>query len=151
MVPFSSPNYPDFYPPGSNCTWLIDTGDHRKAILRFTDFKLGKRHCEKGRTICTPTWQSISCISSLGWLQRNWSCCWVYWATVVSLLCCLPIQHQGISLLSSLQTNKVKWYYSPWSEMKHGAEENKMLPAWGQSFITVCRDIAVWLGTVILK
>ncbi|XP_078123745.1 low-density lipoprotein receptor-related protein 12 [Sander vitreus] len=37
---FSSPNYPDFYPPGSNCTWLIDTGDHRKVILRFTDFKL---------------------------------------------------------------------------------------------------------------
>lgn len=33
---FSSPNYPDFYPPGSNCTWLIDTGDHRKvtSILR---------------------------------------------------------------------------------------------------------------------
>lgn len=28
---FSSPNYPDFYPPGSNCTWLIDTGDHRKV------------------------------------------------------------------------------------------------------------------------
>lgn len=37
---FSSPNYPDFYPPGSNCTWVIDTGDHRKVILRFTDFKL---------------------------------------------------------------------------------------------------------------
>ncbi|XP_077127175.1 low-density lipoprotein receptor-related protein 12 isoform X2 [Ranitomeya variabilis] len=37
---FSSPNYPDFYPPGSNCTWLIDTGDRRKVILRFTDFKL---------------------------------------------------------------------------------------------------------------
>ncbi|XP_028621888.1 low-density lipoprotein receptor-related protein 12 isoform X1 [Grammomys surdaster] len=37
---FNSPNYPDFYPPGSNCTWLIDTGDHRKVILRFTDFKL---------------------------------------------------------------------------------------------------------------
>ncbi|XP_036421813.1 low-density lipoprotein receptor-related protein 12 [Colossoma macropomum] len=37
---FSSPNYPDFYPPGSNCTWLIDTGDHRKVILRFMDFKL---------------------------------------------------------------------------------------------------------------
>lgn len=67
---FSSPNYPDFYPPGSNCTWLIDTGDHRKVtptsqppvapptfpascssshrhsrlllqvVLRFTDFKL---------------------------------------------------------------------------------------------------------------
>ncbi|TDG95892.1 hypothetical protein EPR50_G00244190 [Perca flavescens] len=37
---FSSPNYPDFYPPGSNCTWLIDTGDHRKVILRFSDFKL---------------------------------------------------------------------------------------------------------------
>ncbi|XP_077362291.1 low-density lipoprotein receptor-related protein 12 [Festucalex cinctus] len=37
---FSSPNYPDFYPPGSNCTWLIDTGDHRKVILRFADFKL---------------------------------------------------------------------------------------------------------------
>ncbi|XP_023684481.1 low-density lipoprotein receptor-related protein 12 [Paramormyrops kingsleyae] len=37
---FSSPNYPDFYPPGSNCTWLIDTGDHRKVLLRFTDFKL---------------------------------------------------------------------------------------------------------------
>lgn len=30
---FSSPNYPDFYPPGSNCTWLIDTGDHRKVTL----------------------------------------------------------------------------------------------------------------------
>ena len=28
---FSSPNYPDFYPPGSNCTWLIDTGDTRKV------------------------------------------------------------------------------------------------------------------------
>ncbi|KAK7877998.1 hypothetical protein WMY93_031344 [Mugilogobius chulae] len=28
---FSSPNYPDFYPPGSNCTWVIDTGDHRKV------------------------------------------------------------------------------------------------------------------------
>uniref|UniRef100_A0A8C5G185 Low-density lipoprotein receptor-related protein 12-like n=1 Tax=Gouania willdenowi TaxID=441366 RepID=A0A8C5G185_GOUWI len=37
---FSSPNYPDFYPPGSNCTWLIDTGDHRKVVLRFWDFKL---------------------------------------------------------------------------------------------------------------
>ncbi|KAM9386264.1 low-density lipoprotein receptor-related protein 12 [Pholidichthys leucotaenia] len=37
---FNSPNYPDFYPPGSNCTWLIDTGDHRKVILRFMDFKL---------------------------------------------------------------------------------------------------------------
>ncbi|KAG5842456.1 hypothetical protein ANANG_G00177830 [Anguilla anguilla] len=37
---FSSPNYPDFYPPGSNCTWLIDTGDHRRVVLRFTDFKL---------------------------------------------------------------------------------------------------------------
>lgn len=37
---FSSPNYPDFYPPGSNCTWLVDTGDHRKVILRFSDFKL---------------------------------------------------------------------------------------------------------------
>ncbi|XP_061110701.1 low-density lipoprotein receptor-related protein 12 [Conger conger] len=37
---FSSPNYPDFYPPGSNCTWLIDTGDHRKVVLRFSDFKL---------------------------------------------------------------------------------------------------------------
>ncbi|XP_021118462.1 low-density lipoprotein receptor-related protein 12 isoform X3 [Heterocephalus glaber] len=37
---FNSPNYPDFYPPGSNCTWLIDTGDHRKVIVRFTDFKL---------------------------------------------------------------------------------------------------------------
>ncbi|XP_018596987.1 low-density lipoprotein receptor-related protein 12 [Scleropages formosus] len=37
---FSSPNYPDFYPPGSNCTWFIDTGDHRKVILRFVDFKL---------------------------------------------------------------------------------------------------------------
>lgn len=37
---FSSPNYPDFYPPGSNCTWLIDTGDRRKVLLRFTDFKL---------------------------------------------------------------------------------------------------------------
>uniref|UniRef100_A0A3P8Y0J8 CUB domain-containing protein n=1 Tax=Esox lucius TaxID=8010 RepID=A0A3P8Y0J8_ESOLU len=37
---FNSPNYPDFYPPGSNCTWLIDTGDHRKLILRFMDFKL---------------------------------------------------------------------------------------------------------------
>ncbi|XP_073535861.1 low-density lipoprotein receptor-related protein 12 isoform X2 [Phyllobates terribilis] len=37
---FSSPNYPDFYPPGSNCTWIIDTGDRRKVILRFTDFKL---------------------------------------------------------------------------------------------------------------
>ncbi|XP_053571252.1 low-density lipoprotein receptor-related protein 12 [Bombina bombina] len=37
---FSSPNYPDFYPPGSNCTWLIDTGDRRKVIMRFTDFKL---------------------------------------------------------------------------------------------------------------
>ncbi|XP_051926079.1 low-density lipoprotein receptor-related protein 12 [Hippocampus zosterae] len=37
---FSSPNYPDFYPPGSNCTWLIDTGDHRKVILRFADFRL---------------------------------------------------------------------------------------------------------------
>ncbi|KAL0962614.1 hypothetical protein UPYG_G00342680, partial [Umbra pygmaea] len=37
---FSSPNYPDFYPPGSDCTWLIDTGDHRKVILRFMDFKL---------------------------------------------------------------------------------------------------------------
>ncbi|XP_028820553.1 low-density lipoprotein receptor-related protein 12 [Denticeps clupeoides] len=37
---FSSPNYPDFYPPGSNCTWLIDTGDHRKVVLRFMDFKL---------------------------------------------------------------------------------------------------------------
>ncbi|XP_056277840.1 low-density lipoprotein receptor-related protein 12 [Pseudoliparis swirei] len=37
---FSSPNYPDFYPPGSNCTWLINTGDHRKVVLRFTDFKL---------------------------------------------------------------------------------------------------------------
>ncbi|XP_023558109.1 low-density lipoprotein receptor-related protein 12, partial [Octodon degus] len=37
---FNSPNYPDFYPPGSNCTWLIDTGDHRKVIIRFTDFKL---------------------------------------------------------------------------------------------------------------
>ncbi|KAJ8000273.1 hypothetical protein DPEC_G00203130 [Dallia pectoralis] len=37
---FNSPNYPDFYPPGSNCTWLIDTGDHRKLILRFIDFKL---------------------------------------------------------------------------------------------------------------
>ncbi|XP_043921627.1 low-density lipoprotein receptor-related protein 12 [Protopterus annectens] len=37
---FNSPNYPDFYPPGSNCTWFIDTGDHRKVILRFTDFKL---------------------------------------------------------------------------------------------------------------
>ncbi|XP_064409957.1 low-density lipoprotein receptor-related protein 12 isoform X2 [Latimeria chalumnae] len=37
---FSSPNYPDYYPPGSNCTWLIDTGDRRKVILRFTDFKL---------------------------------------------------------------------------------------------------------------
>ncbi|XP_033849753.3 low-density lipoprotein receptor-related protein 12-like isoform X2 [Acipenser ruthenus] len=37
---FSSPNYPDFYPPGSNCTWIIDTGDQRKVILRFTDFKL---------------------------------------------------------------------------------------------------------------
>ncbi|XP_072323315.1 low-density lipoprotein receptor-related protein 12 [Scyliorhinus torazame] len=37
---FSSPNYPAFYPPGSNCTWLIDTGDRRKIILRITDFKL---------------------------------------------------------------------------------------------------------------
>lgn len=37
---FNSPNYPAFYPPGSNCTWLIDTGDRRKVILRFTDFKL---------------------------------------------------------------------------------------------------------------
>ncbi|KAG5857092.1 hypothetical protein ANANG_G00014900 [Anguilla anguilla] len=37
---FSSPNYPDFYPPGSNCTWLIDTGDHRRVVLRFADFKL---------------------------------------------------------------------------------------------------------------
>ncbi|KAL2080118.1 hypothetical protein ACEWY4_023911 [Coilia grayii] len=37
---FSSPNYPDFYPPGSNCTWLIDTGDRRKVLLRFVDFKL---------------------------------------------------------------------------------------------------------------
>ncbi|KAJ3609696.1 hypothetical protein NHX12_024207 [Muraenolepis orangiensis] len=37
---FNSPNYPDFYPPGSNCTWLIDTGDSRKVVLRFTDFKL---------------------------------------------------------------------------------------------------------------
>lgn len=37
---FSSPNYPDFYPPGSNCTWLIDTGDHRKVVLRFLDLKL---------------------------------------------------------------------------------------------------------------
>lgn len=37
---FNSPNYPDFYPPGSNCTWLIDTGDRRKVLLRFVDFKL---------------------------------------------------------------------------------------------------------------
>ncbi|XP_063755447.1 low-density lipoprotein receptor-related protein 12 [Eleginops maclovinus] len=37
---FSSPNYPDFYPPGSNCSWTIDTGDPRKVVLRFTDFKL---------------------------------------------------------------------------------------------------------------
>ncbi|KAK1805090.1 hypothetical protein P4O66_019150 [Electrophorus voltai] len=37
---FSSPNYPDFYPPGSDCTWLIDTGDRRKVVLRFVDFKL---------------------------------------------------------------------------------------------------------------
>ncbi|XP_067888400.1 low-density lipoprotein receptor-related protein 12 isoform X1 [Heterodontus francisci] len=37
---FSSPNYPAFYPPGSNCTWLIDTGDRRKIILRIIDFKL---------------------------------------------------------------------------------------------------------------
>ena len=28
---FNSPNYPDFYPPGSNCTWIIDTGDTRKV------------------------------------------------------------------------------------------------------------------------
>ncbi|KAG9338243.1 hypothetical protein JZ751_026048, partial [Albula glossodonta] len=42
---FSSPNYPGFYPPGSNCTWFIDTGDHRKVILHFTDFKLdGSSH-----------------------------------------------------------------------------------------------------------
>uniref|UniRef100_A0A8C5DJ53 Low density lipoprotein receptor-related protein 12 n=1 Tax=Gouania willdenowi TaxID=441366 RepID=A0A8C5DJ53_GOUWI len=32
---FSSPNYPDFYPPGSNCTWLIDTGDHRKVQINI--------------------------------------------------------------------------------------------------------------------
>ncbi|CAL8374079.1 unnamed protein product [Boreogadus saida] len=37
---FNSPNYPDFYPPGSNCTWIIDTGDTRKVVLRFTDLKL---------------------------------------------------------------------------------------------------------------
>ncbi|XP_051879939.1 low-density lipoprotein receptor-related protein 12 isoform X1 [Pristis pectinata] len=37
---FNSPNYPAFYPPGSNCTWLIDTGDRRKIILRITDLKL---------------------------------------------------------------------------------------------------------------
>ncbi|XP_072119061.1 low-density lipoprotein receptor-related protein 12 isoform X1 [Mobula birostris] len=37
---FNSPNYPAFYPPGSNCTWLIDTGDRRKVILRINDLKL---------------------------------------------------------------------------------------------------------------
>ncbi|KAB5517702.1 hypothetical protein PHYPO_G00170260 [Pangasianodon hypophthalmus] len=37
---FNSPNYPDFYPPGSDCTWLIDTGDRRRVVLRFLDFKL---------------------------------------------------------------------------------------------------------------
>lgn len=56
-----------------------------------------------------------------------------------------------VSLFFPLQTNKVQCYYSPWPEIKLGAEENKMLPAWGQSFITVSRDIAVWLGTVTLK
>ncbi|KAM9824295.1 low-density lipoprotein receptor-related protein 12 [Neosynchiropus ocellatus] len=37
---FASPNYPDLYPPGSDCTWQIDTGDRRRVLLRFTDFKL---------------------------------------------------------------------------------------------------------------
>lgn len=39
---FSSPNYPDFYPPGSNCTWLIDTGDHRKVTSEHGALKKKK-------------------------------------------------------------------------------------------------------------
>ncbi|KAF3833405.1 hypothetical protein F7725_024609 [Dissostichus mawsoni] len=34
------PQLPRLLPPGSNCSWTIDTGDPRKVVLRFTDFKL---------------------------------------------------------------------------------------------------------------
>lgn len=76
---FNSPNYPDFYPPGSNCTWLIDTGDHRKVILRFTDFKLGTGY----GWLC----QNIRWIRKK--IHTSFSMCWPLWFSRASLSCLL--------------------------------------------------------------
>uniref|UniRef100_UPI0035902B26 low-density lipoprotein receptor-related protein 12-like isoform X2 n=1 Tax=Myxine glutinosa TaxID=7769 RepID=UPI0035902B26 len=46
---FSSPSYPRGYPGGSQCRWLIDTGDTRRIVLLFVDLQLVPREGDSVR------------------------------------------------------------------------------------------------------
>ena len=35
-----SPNYPDYYPPDTDCLWHITVDRRRQAVLTFSDFDL---------------------------------------------------------------------------------------------------------------
>ncbi|KAF7256957.1 hypothetical protein EG68_05741 [Paragonimus skrjabini miyazakii] len=36
---FTSPNYPNDYPPNARCSWLISVPENQRIELRFLDFE----------------------------------------------------------------------------------------------------------------